>query len=123
MLYLPLGDRRGPDLARGRAAFGGRALGWASRRPPPRAARSCCACRRTAAAASARPDRRRAPCSPASWPSACTRPAWTILTEGGHQLQHGGLARARRPAMAASSLWSMARLTPRQRVRRRLAWV
>src|SRR5256885_1213498 len=75
---------------------GVRALGWASRRPPPRAARSCCAWRRTAATASARPEIRTAPCSPASWPSACTRPAWTILTEGGHQLQQGGLARARR---------------------------
>ena len=29
-------------------------------------------------------------------PSSCTRSAWTILTEGGHQMQQGGLARARR---------------------------
>jgi hypothetical protein len=77
---------------RSRAASGGRAPGWASRRPPPRAARLCCAWRRTAATASARPDIRRAPCSPASWPSACTRSAWTILTEGGHQMQQGGRA-------------------------------
>ena len=29
-------------------------------------------------------------------PSSCTRSAWTILTEGGHQMQQGGPARTRR---------------------------
>lgn len=66
-------------LCWGRAAFGGRALGRASRRPPPRAARSCCACLRTAAMASPRPEIRRAPCSPTSWSSSCTRSVLSVV--------------------------------------------
>jgi hypothetical protein len=43
--------------------------------------RSCCAWRPTAATASARPGIRRAPCSPMSWPSSCTRSASMILPD------------------------------------------
>jgi hypothetical protein len=63
---------------------------------------------------------RRAPCSPASWPSACTRSAWTILTD---QMQQGGLARARRAGEGDEFTLVDGQVHSPQPVHRRFAWV